>query len=62
MIVILHGPDGEEEVISVDHVSITGQVIRLFFDNDDTTFFLRDTLWRNLDTGQAWKEVSVCPK
>lgn len=63
MILILHGLDDEEEVVAnVDHVHIGATIIRYYFENDDTTLFLRDNLWRNLDTGQAWKDVSVCPR
>ena len=63
MIVILHGLDGEEETVAnVDHVHVGSTIIRYYFENDDTTLFLRDNLWRNLDTNQAWKDVSVCPR
>lgn len=73
MFVTLHSyfKENQDETIEAVHVIITPGFIRLFLEKGEeitlyfcgtNSSFWRENGWRNLDTGEQWKEVSICPK
>lgn len=71
MFITLEGYNGQEETIEAIHITIKPVTIRCYLEGDKevTLYFCgtnenfwREYGWRNLDTGEQWKSISICPK
>jgi hypothetical protein len=74
MIIILYADDRDHsgnnkttKTIEAEYVAIKPQFIRCIQGDKETVLYFGQDLhnnprWRNIDTGEEWKEISVCQK